>query len=419
MQRNNQNADQDLGKEMWSYKEATIIVMVFFAIGMIIEWLNGISTLPYISYPTNLYLGLGFISVLLVLYFFFHHHKWLQFVKSVPVAVLSVGYFAFITLLMGMFMQAPRADGIIAVLSLNKVTDSWYFLFAHLFILTSLGFLVIDKIVHFKWKNAGILISHLGLWIVLFAGSLGSFEITRLEMELTEGEITGRAINKAKSLDVNMPFALYLKDFRMLEYSPKLGIVDNEAGKLWHKQGQNIRILDQDSIFQIEDWQIQITNYLDYSGKSGDEYYFYKEIGSPPAAKIRVVNTMLDTIEGWISCGSFNSPYESLKLNDKYSLIMLFPEPKNYISEVELFTKEGKQAEFDIEVNKPFEYKGWKIYQLSFDDEFGKWSNKSTVELVRDPWLPLVYLGIFLMICGAFYLFWFGRSERGFDGGKR
>jgi len=407
----NSNTNRKLWSRQWAYKEAAIIVLVLFVVGIAMEWMNGISSLPYLVFPLNLYIGLAYICLLIGLYLFFQKTKYLQFIKSVPTAIMAVGYFAFVSMLMGLFLQSPKAEGIIAVLSLNKVTDSWYFLFANLFILTSLGFLIIDKAAHFKWKYTGILISHLGLWIVLFAGGLGSFEITRLEMQLTEGEINGIAEDKSKNLQVNMPFALYLDDFILEEYPPTLGIVNNETGKLWHKQGQNIRILGQDSVFLIEDWHIEVLEYIDFAAKAGGQYYFYNEIGSSPAAKMRVIKEQ-DTVVGWITCGSFSAQYEGLKLSEQYSLIMLFPEPKNYISDIELYTAQGKQREFRLEVNKPFEYEGWEIYQVNYDDEFGKWSNNSTVELIRDPWLPIIYLGIFLMIAGAIYLFWFGRRVK-------
>ena len=50
------------------------------------------------------------------------------------------------------------------------------------------------------------------------------------------------------------------------------------------------------------------------------------------------------------------------------------------------------------------------MYQLSYDEKFGKWSKLSVIELVRDPWLPVVYTGIFMMIIGAVYLIFKGRG---------
>jgi cytochrome c biogenesis protein ResB len=66
-----------------------------------------------------------------------------------------------------------------------------------------------------------------------------------------------------------------------------------------------------------------------------------------------------------------------------------------------------------IEVNRPFHIAGWTIYQLGYDTEMGRWSNLSVLELVRDPWLPVVYLGIFLMIAGAGFLFITGKPKNG------
>jgi cytochrome c biogenesis protein ResB len=84
-------------------------------------------------------------------------------------------------------------------------------------------------------------------------------------------------------------------------------------------------------------------------------------------------------------------------------------EPKRYVSEVTIFTEDGKSIPATIEVNKPIKVNGWKIYQLSYDETMGKWSRKSTFELVRDPWLPVVYTGITMMLLGAVYLFAFAK----------
>ena len=35
----------------------------------------------------------------------------------------------------------------------------------------------------------------------------------------------------------------------------------------------------------------------------------------------------------------------------------------------------------------------------------GKWSNLSVFELVRDPWLPAVYFGIYMILMGAVLMF--------------
>ena len=66
-----------------------------------------------------------------------------------------------------------------------------------------------------------------------------------------------------------------------------------------------------------------------------------------------------------------------------------------------------------VEVNKPFHIDGWTIYQTRYNTEMGRWSELSILELVHDPWLPLVYIGIFLMMAGAVFLFVSGKPKNG------
>ena len=54
-----------------------------------------------------------------------------------------------------------------------------------------------------------------------------------------------------------------------------------------------------------------------------------------------------------------------------------------------------------VEVNKPVEVDGWKIYQYGYDTQMGAMSQYSILELISDPWLPLVYMGIYMMLAGA------------------
>ena len=81
-------------------------------------------------------------------------------------------------------------------------------------------------------------------------------------------------------------------------------------------------------------------------------------------------------------------------------------EPRlSFASDVTVYTKRGITVRDTIRVNKPLSVRGWKIYQFSYDEARGKDSDISVFELVRDPWLPLVYLGIFMMLAGALSLF--------------
>ena len=78
--------------------------------------------------------------------------------------------------------------------------------------------------------------------------------------------------------------------------------------------------------------------------------------------------------------------------------------PKRFASEIQILTKTKKNIETVIDVNKPYEVDGWKIYQYGYDTQRGAQSQISILELVSDPWLPLVYTGIFMMLAGTVLL---------------
>ena len=42
----------------------------------------------------------------------------------------------------------------------------------------------------------------------------------------------------------------------------------------------------------------------------------------------------------------------------------------------------------------------------------GRWNETSTFELVKDPWLPAVYVGIYLLLAGAILTFITAQKRR-------
>ena len=86
--------------------------------------------------------------------------------------------------------------------------------------------------------------------------------------------------------------------------------------------------------------------------------------------------------------------------------------PKRFASEIQILTKTGKNIETTVDVNKPYEVDSWKIYQYGYDTQMGAESQISILELVSDPWLPLVYTGIYMMLAGAVCMFVIGGRRR-------
>lgn len=401
-------------KHPWSYREGTIITGSVILLGFAFQAISGGILLRPAGFPWNLVSGLIFVFVLVVLFWFLKKHpvvKWLGSVKAALPAILG---FTFLVLLMGFVKQdVPPKSDFIRLLGLNHLVKTWPFILINIYLMILLGVVTLKRLTPFSFKNAGFFVNHFGLFLVLFSTALGSGDMQRLTMKCYENQTEWRAVDTSGKM-VELPIAIQLKKFSIDEFRPKLTIVDNTTGQLVLDKGKDqFEMMDRDS-FKIADFHVKIEQFLETSGKVGESYYPVNEPGSSHAALLKVSGSDGEpAVSGWLCSGSYAMQPEALKLNENHSLVMIPAEPRKFSSELDIRIKNGENVTTTIEVNKPFSIAGWTIYQLSYDTELGRWSNLSVLELVRDPWLPVVYLGIFLMMAGAIFLFISGKPKNG------
>mgnify|MGYP000262386127 CR=1 FL=1 len=410
MSEETQKIQRNLWEHPWGYVESFFIGFGLILVGLFLELFVGSSTIFQFAFPYNLYFLLGYVTVLFVAYKWFSHIQLIRWLTKVPASISSIVLVTLLVMVMGIIPQVPSENKIVNNLGLNHITSNWAFLLILFQFLTCLGLVTIKRILQFSWSNFGFILNHLGLFLALLAGILGSGDLQRLSVDVYEGKPNWRATDSNNN-EIELDFAFFLKDFMIEEYNPKLALVDNKSGSIAHNNGKNLYLVEKGETYYFDKFEVKIEEYLPSSGRIGDQYYKVNEVGSPPSAMVSIKDVKTDSItKGWISSGSFRYPYESLKISDDYSLVMTIPEAKKFSSDIDILTREGERISTVLEVNKSFKFKGWNIYQLSYDDKMGKWSELSVIELVRDPWLPTIYTGIFMMIAGAIYMFWVGNK---------
>lgn len=399
-----------LWENPWGYVESFFIGFGLMLTGFFLEVFAGSENIITISYPYNVFMLVGYILLLFVLYKMFGNSQLIRWLTKVPASISSITLITILVMIMGIIPQVPSTNNFINNLGLNRITTNWAFLLILFQFLTCLGLISIKRILQFRWNNFGFILNHVGLFLALTAGVLGTGDLQRLTINLYEGK-PGWIATDAQRNEVELPFAFYLNDFLIEEYNPKLALVDNNSGSISHNNGKNLYLVEKGETYFFNNFEVTVEDYLPNAIRFGMRYEPVNEIGAPPAAFISVKNIENDSIQkAWISSGSFRYPYESLKISEKYSMVMTIPEAKKFSSDIDILTKDGERIKTTLEVNKAFNFNGWKIYQLSYDDKMGKWSDLSVLELVKDPWLPLIYLGIFMMIAGAIYMFWMGNK---------
>ena len=399
-------------KQPWSYREGTMVTAAILLLGFALQAAGGGTMLRVAAFPWNLIAGLVFLAFLIIAFILWQKRpviKWLGGVKAALPAILG---FTFLVLLMGFVKQdVEPKSALVKLLGLTHLVKTWPFILINLYLMILLGIVTLRRLTPFSLKNAGFFLNHFGLFLVLFSTTLGSSDMQRMRMNCYEDQTEWRAMDTSGKT-VELPVAIKLLNFNIDEFRPKVTIIDNKTGEIVVNKGKNqFELLDRNAL-DLFGYHVEVEQFLESSGKVGDAYFPVNEPGSAPSAKVKVKKDGTE-ISGWICSGSYVNQPEALKLNETHSLVMLPAEPRKFSSELNIQTKSGKQVTTTIEVNRPFKIDGWTIYQLGYNTEMGRWSNLSVLELVRDPWLPVVYFGIFLMMAGAAFLFITGKPKNG------
>jgi len=394
------------------YRESFGLLAGIVIFGFLVEAFTppGKISLPY--WPWNIVIIAGYIIITAIVFFNFKGRV-VKRIVGIPSTVAAVSSMTILVILMGFIPQEDMPGTFITQLGLTHVTRSWPYLLVALYLVTVLTFAIYKRAYPLTLKNGAFLLNHAGLWIVLVAASLGTADLKRLNMTLTEGQKKETAVG-ANETKYKLPFAIQLHDFQLEQYKPKIAIYDHATGKpLEAKQTNPIRI-EPGLNHAIGDWELEVKKYLPSAIKKGEEYIASETRGAAPAAMIGIKHKNNRNISktGWITCGTRWMESQHFTLSRRASLVMLQPEAREYASEITIFHNNGAKEDYRLVVNKPYSFSGWKVYQSGYDSRSGKYSKVSVLELVFDPWLEAVYTGIFMMILGAFYLMFFGKRNK-------
>jgi hypothetical protein len=296
---------------------------------------------------------------------------------------------------------------------ISHLRNSYVFLLSGLYLLTTLGLAILRRIKPVNYRNIGFLMNHFGLWIIVLAGSLGSGDLKRIRVIVNENETVWYGY-RADGHPDRLPFMVKLIDFDIDYFPPKLAYIDSKTMTFSKEAEGNLPMLEEGARLKFAEWEVLVEDLLIYSRPdSFGNYYPSDDTLSFPSAFLRLTNTVSgEQKEGWISCGSAMVAPRFLSTGGKYAFAMTQPESRKYSSLLEII-REGSEPDTTLlEVNKPVKAGRWKLYQTDYDQRMGKWSSYSVMEAVNDPWLPIVYIGIFMVIAGSLYLFSIGKNPK-------
>jgi hypothetical protein len=404
-----------MAKKTNNYRQGFLIALIIAIVGMLFEWLALGKGAGLPSWPMNLYIGVSFAFILIFIHVFYSDLKIVRWLSRVPASISSIVLFTILTLIMGLTIQNdPDASLFMKYTGLSHVRNSYVFLLSGMFLLTTLGLVIIRRLNSFSYKNIGFALNHLGLWIIVLAGSLGAGDLTRLNIYANKNKPVWYGFTADRKA-VEIPFSINLLDFDIKEFPPKIAYIESETMRLPEIHlPENFSLIEEGKKMDISGWEIIVDEFIMYAGKdSSGNYIASADTFSYPVARISAKHKENGSVKsGWISSGGMKKQPVFLNLDENYALAMTRPEPKEYSSRMEITNAKGEVDTTIIAVNNPLKIDGWSLYQLSYDEKMGKWSTLSVIEAIRDPWLPIIYLGIFMVLAGAIYLFTIGKNPK-------
>ena len=420
-----EHSSRKIWEQPWGYPEGFLVATGICLSGCILQLSAGSVEPALFAFPVNSIIGALFVAGLLAAHFMANRRRIVSWLTGVTATIPALVVLLLLSVVLGLIPQFPQRathepplPSLFTSLGWHQMTTSWPFLLVSFYTLAILGLTILRRTAqNQQWRDIGFYLNHLGLFLALLGGILGSADMERYTLTVQEGAVEWRSKNNTGEIK-ELSLAIQLDSFLIEEYPPGLVIIENETGKMLPASRPDSYLFEGvGKTIQLAGCTVEITDYLPHAAVFSDSAFtnvvpMLME-GAAEAIKVKVSKPGLSQpVEGWVSNGSYLFPHRVLQIDAATSVAMPQQEVRKYSSYVTVYTKEGLTRQAVIRVNNPLSVDDWMIYQYSYDDSKGKYADTSVFELVRDPWLKVVYTGFFLMLAGALFLFIAGPKKR-------
>ena len=290
-----------------------------------------------------------------------------------------------------------------------------------------------------RYRAFGSMLTHISILLILTGGVIRGFWGEKGYIELREGETNAQIVteNSTKSL----PFAIHLRKFEIETYDqPATGVdraalAENDNGGdgvvvSWPEKKLKATLPVKVGVEQVfGEFTITILKYLpDFvvDMQTRDVTSRSNEPRNP--AILVAVNGPTYHNHRWLfarfpdfdmhtkdSQSTGPSPLEMVYESRGAATPKTMPAGpiKSFKSTLELIEGESIVGQRVVEVNSPFSYKGYTFYQSGYNPEDLSYTS---LQVVKDPGVAVVYSGFALMIAGLFIVFylnpWFDTRRR-------
>ena len=396
----------------WEFREASLFTAVSVTFSFVLQYVASGQGVPRLYLPVNAIVLALFALLVLGIGLVFRENATVKWFGGIPLGLCLIVAIAALSLIGGVFPQGEVKPGSPwALLGLNQIFSSWPFALTVLLFLANLGISLSWKLVPFSVKNIQFILFHAGFWMALSCGIFGAPDLQRLVVPVDEGKENNLGYAMESNIPQKLPFSIFLKDFTLEEYPLQMFLYDPQIGQPIQERSKAPVLVHKGLKASWDGVDVEVLDLLPFAlpDKDGRLHPADKTAGIP-FVKVKIT-TPAGSKEEWITTGSPFVETRDAQVGDFY--VGIRPgTPKAFRSVVAVKGDNGQQLNATLEVNHPIDFSGWKLYQMGYDEKAGRWSQLSLIEAIRDPWLPAVYLGFFMIMAGNLLFFWNGIKQK-------
>lgn len=195
----------------------------FILLAVVLQLFTGNFPVSFLAFPLNIIFAVIWLFLLWILYKEYRNTRITRFICSSQTSILSIGLFIGGSLVIGLFPQLSDAEaqthgGLLAALGCYNFMTSWIFMAILFLLLSNLAMITIHACRHRKQARWRFILNHVGLWLALFAGVLGSSDTQTLRIPLYKGEPAREAFDM-NGISHYLDYEIELDSFAV-EYYP-------------------------------------------------------------------------------------------------------------------------------------------------------------------------------------------------------
>ena len=261
------------------------------AAGILLQACAGPFPWARLAFPVNAVLLALFLLLLVLLYAFRRKVRFFTWMMRLDAAVPALCYVLGLTLVLGLVRQSGEGGGIPW---LSRMLDFWPFVLSYIWLMTLLGLVTLKQVLFFSWRSIPLLLNHLGLFLALACGALGSPDRQDLFMTVTEGTLATTAEDADGA--VHTPgISVELHDFIMELYPLQPGA----RMQMPKRFASEITLFDREG--KVCDAVIEVNKPLKAAGWTIYQYDYDAQAG--PESRISVLELVRDPWQPFVLAG--------------------------------------------------------------------------------------------------------------------